>query len=626
MLVTIFMLLLVGSPVGPTFSKTTPSDLSTQQGSVEDLGGISENMGELIFIEDFHSAPLGFNSSRWNLITINNPSLAWSDGDSIDLWGERFKTIVLRSNQVFGQGIIAEINASFTQGSCYSCFGWCDEWYDQDSDWIANGRLCQNGVFVDCWDGELFLVAYADGERTVARIDVDELTGWHDIGIEWTESLVRLEIDMIPVAFVSGGVPNSMLTMTFIVSGHHNRVEPGRLSLECVDVYEYQRDSKSSDPEIVLLRPENNSIVYAHDLLDFEVRGAVSNLSCSWEKGPSLMVGSPWDIQVPSVIYGEPYTPPISVNVVLEAVSALGHQSSTTFTFRIDEPEYEFGVWSIAENPVMDGTIDETEATGASHLDTNFRSECGEEIAVNLLAAYTSDSLYIAIVSPIPDSYHSRATLFLDANADSEWSIDSSDLGITLASPTADSSYTCVFSPPDGLIPNLAYGVSENDGIVTYEFLIPLEFLNVEGKNGVAFGVQLSHGGYNLEFPGKYYLGVVYNLGFPALSQDGWKFVMFGAVLLLTGAVVIVSIYKIRRETLYFEKATHEEPMQRLKILLLSYDRISLSRLARMMSLDPLATNALVEDLIARGFPINRVNDEIVRLRIAAERNESNLL
>lgn len=622
----IFMLLLALPLVSSSSLKTSSSDLLSKKGSIEDLVGISENMGKLIFEEDFRTVPFGLNSSLWNLITINNPSLAWSDGDRIDLWGERFKTIVLRSKQVFSQGIIAKVNTSFTQGSCYSCFGWCDDWHDQDNDWIANGRLCRNGVFIDCWDGELFLVAYANGERTVTHIDVDELTGWHNIVVEWTESLVRMEIDMIPVAFISRMIPNSPLTMTFMVSGHHDRVEPGRLSLEHVAVYEYQRDSKSSDPEIILLRPENNSIVYAHDLLDFEVEGAATNLSCFWEKGPSFMVDTPWDIQVPSVIYGGPHTLPVTTHLTLEASTAGGHKSTATFTFRIDEPESEYGIWSVAENPVMDGIIDESEATSASHLDVNFRNECGEKIAVSLLAAYTPDSLYIAIVSPIPDSYHSRATLFLDANADKEWSNESSDVGITLASPTANPSYTGIFGPPNRLIPSLTYGVSETDSMVTYEFLIPLEFLNIDEKIGVAFGVQLSHGGYNLEFPDKYYLEVVYNLGFPALDKNGWQFAMLSASLLLSGAVIVVSIYKIRRETLYFEEATNEEPMQRLKILLLSYNRISLPRLARMMNLDPLATSNLVENLIAHGFPINFVSDEVVRLQKVAERIENNLL
>jgi len=625
-LLAIAVLLLACTPASNTSPHITSLSGGLRFVAADSLGGISESKGDLLFAEQFQSPPLGCNSSEWNLIEINDPSLAWMDEESLDLWGEKFKTVLLRSNEVFGPGVIAEINASFTQGTCYSCIGWCDEWHDQESDWIANGRICRNGVFIDCWDGELFLVAYADGDRTVTPIDIDDLTGWHKLNIEWTESIVRLEVDTTPVAFVSRTVPRLPLTMTFIVSGHHSRVEPGRLSLESVSVYEYQRESKPSDPDIVLLRPENYSIVYPGDFLDFEVRGAASNLSCSWEKGPSFKVGSPWDIPVPGIIYGLPIALPASVHLTVDAVNTEGHHSTTVLTFRIDEREFEFGVWLMPEKPVVDGTIDENEAKRASRLDVDFRSECREEIGVSLWVGYTSDSLYVAVESPMPDSYHSRATLFLDANADGEWSIESSDFGVTIASPLADPTYTCVFGTTDGLIPGLTYDVSENDGVVIYEFLVPLEFLNADEEEGIAFGIQLSHGGHNLEFPDKYYLGVVYSLGHPASNPHTWQVILLGAVLLMTGSVVVVSIYMSRRETLYLEHATHEEPLKRMKILLLSYERIDLERLSRMMDLETHAAEALVEDLILHGFPVYRVNDEIVRLRKVAEKNENNIL
>ncbi|MFW9967813.1 MAG: hypothetical protein ACFFEA_11735 [Candidatus Thorarchaeota archaeon] len=625
-LLAIAVLLLASIPTSPTSHHTMSSTGSSKAIAAESLGGISENEGSLLFTEQFQSPPLGYNSSEWNLIEINDPSLAWNDGESLDLWGEQFKTVLLRSTRDFSPGIIAELNASFTQGTCYSCLGWCDEWHDVENDWIANARLCQNGVFIDCWDGELFLVAYADGERTVASIDTGGLTGWHILRIEWTESIVRLEIDATLVAFVSRTIPQSPLTMSLLVSGHHSQVEPGRLSLESLDIYEFDRESRSIDPEIVLLRPENNSIVYPLDILDFEVRGAATNMSCSWEKGPSFKVDSPWDIEVPCIIYGDPFTLPASLRLTLKATSAEGHESTVVYTFRIDERECEFGVWVMQTQPVVDGSVDENEAAHASRFEVGFRSECGEEVRVNLLAGYTSDSLYVAIESPIPDSYHSRAILFLDANADGLWSIQTPDLGVSHASPSADSTYTSVFGMNDSLIPNLVSAASDTDNVVVYEFLIPLSDLNVDTREGIAIGLQLVHGGYNLDFPDKYGLSLMYSLGVSAPNPNTWQFVLLGAVLLLTGGSYAVLIYKSRKDTYYHEHEPYDDSIQRIKILLLSYDRLALSRLSRMMNMESQAVETIVEDLIASGFPVYRANNEFVRLCKSSGNNESKVL
>ncbi|MFX1270755.1 MAG: hypothetical protein ACFFAX_03655, partial [Promethearchaeota archaeon] len=354
-LLAVVVLLLAGIPTSSTIPSNEMPAMSPCLDGAESLGSISESKGNLVFTEQFQSPTLGYNDSEWSLIEINNPSLAWNDAETLDMWGEQFKTVLLRSTRDFSPGIIAEINASFTQGSCYSFIGWCDQWHDDENDWIANGRLCQNGVFIDCWDGELFLVAYADGERTVASFSTGSMNGWHILRIEWTESIVRLEIDATLTAFVSRTIPQSPLTMTFMVSGHHTQVEPGRLSLDSVNVYEFDRGSLASDPEIVLLHPENDSIVYPLDILDFEVRGAATNLSCSWEKGPSFKIDSPWDTQVPCIIYGGPITLPASVCLIVQVLNSEGHQSTVVYTFRIDERQYEFGVWLMPTQPVVDG-------------------------------------------------------------------------------------------------------------------------------------------------------------------------------------------------------------------------------------------------------------------------------
>ncbi|MFX1441667.1 MAG: hypothetical protein ACFFFD_15610, partial [Promethearchaeota archaeon] len=312
--------------------------------------------------------------------------------------------------------------------------------------------------------------------------------------------------------------------------------------------------------------------------------------------------------------------------LTVQAMNSEGHQSTVVYTFRIDERQYEFGVWLMPTQPVVDGSVDEIEAGQASHFEVGFRGESGELVQVSLLAGYTSDSLYLAIDSPIPDTFHSRAILFIDANADGSWSMQAPDLGISLASPSADSSYTYIFGANDSLIPNLVSASSTPDGAVVYEFLIPLSNLDVDAREGIALGLQLAHGGYDLDFPDKYSLGIVYSLGVSAPNPNTWQFTLLGAVLLLTGCSYALLIYKSRKDTYYHEHEPYDDSIQRIKILLLSYDRVKLSRLSRMMNMETHAVETIVEELIASGFPVYRVNNEFVRSVKSSGNSESTVL
>ena len=353
-LVLIAVLLLTNVPAGLSTSIATTPHYESEEIYSQGLHGISDSLGELIFAEDFQIAPLGFNESNWNLITINSPSLAWMNENSLDLWGERFKSTVLKSSQLFGPDIVADINVSFSLGSCYFCIGWCDDWRDEEHDWIANGRECENGVFIDCWDGELFLVTYADGERTASLIETGDLVGWHNIRIEWTESLIQLDIDGENVDYISKTIPQTQVAFSFMISGHHSQVEPGRLSIDSLRIFEYSRSPSQSDPEITLLWPANNSIVHPCSLIDFEVRGAESNLTCSWEKRYPFDVSAPWDVPVPFIIYGPQLTLPISLRTAGEAIS-LRDRRGKIASLRSQLLAISFGLGH-CEEPILSAT------------------------------------------------------------------------------------------------------------------------------------------------------------------------------------------------------------------------------------------------------------------------------
>jgi hypothetical protein len=616
MLFAMFVLLLVSTPT-VSFFHTNKSSYRTHTSNLSDnLGAISNEIGSLIFEEAFQDSPFGFNDSHWNLIAINNPSITWTDGEQLHLWGESYVSALLRSKDLFGPGVIADLNVSFTQGTCYTLLGWCDEWQDEEGEWIANGRQCENGIFIDCWDGELFLVTYCDGERSVTHIEADIMTGWQMLRIEWTESLVRLEINDIPAAFVSQTIPKTQLPMTFIVSGHHDKAEPGRLSLDSLFVYEYERNGSSSDPEITLLWPGNNSVVYPGEMIDFEVRGSKGNLTFSWEMGHSYRVGSPWDICVPFVITAGIGSHPVSLHLQVDAESFEGHHSSFTFTFRIDELEQDIKARFMPEDPVVDGILDVNELNSASQHNISFMSECNEKVSVSMFVGHTSDSLYVALESPIADSYHSRATLFLDADADCEWSINSSDFGITIASPNADANYTCVFGAFEESIQGLDHEALGNDGVVTYEFVIPLTCLDSNEKEGIAFGIRLSHGGYDLEFPNKNLASFVCSISLFAPVLDMMQWISVGFVLVFAGMVLAVPIYLSRKQNFLIDQRLHDENLERVKILLLSHQQLDLSRLARMMNMESHIVEPQVRELLARGFPASFVNGVIVRSQI----------
>lgn len=616
MLLAMLVLFLVSTPtIG--YSPTSKSLYKMDTPNISNnLGAISNEIGSLIFEERFQDSPFGFNDSLWNLIAINNPSITWTGGEQLHLWGESYVSALLRSKDLFGPGVIAYLNVSFTRGTCYTLMGWCDEWLDEENEWVANGRQCENGVFIDCWDGELFLVTYCDGERSVTHIEVDVMNGWQMLRIEWTESLVRLEINDIPTVFVSQTIPKTQLPMTFIVSGHHDKAEPGRLSLDSLFVYEYERNGSSSDPEITLLWPENNSIVYPGEMIDFEVRGSTGNLTFSWEMGHSYRVGSPWDICVPFVITAGIGSHPVSLHLQVDAESVEGHHSSFTFTFRIDELEQNIKARFMPEDPVVDGILDVNELNSASQHNISFMSECNEKVSVSMFVGHTSDSLYVALESPIADSYHSRATLFLDADADCEWSINSSDFGITIASPNADANYTCVFGAFEESIQGLDHEALGNGGVVTYEFVIPLTCLDSNGKEGIAFGIRLSHGGYDLEFPNKNIASFVCSINLFAPVLDMMQWISVGFVLVFAGMVLAVPIYLSRKQNFLIDQRLHDENLERVKILLLSHQQLDLSRLARMMNMESHIVEPLVRELLARGFPASFVNGVIVRSQI----------
>ena len=619
MILAMLVMLLVSTPIVSSSPSDKPLHQKKAPSLSDNLNAISEDIGRLIFEEAFQDSPSGFNETQWNFIAINDPSITWTGGEQLNLWGESYSSALLRSRTVFEPGVILELNVSFTQGTCYTLFGWCDEWQDEAGEWIANGRQCENGVFIDCWDGELFLVTYCDGERSVTRIVCDDVNGWRIVRIEWTESLVRLEINEISAAFVSQTIPKTPLPLTFIVSGHHGKAEPGRLSLESLLLYQYERNDTSMDPEITLLWPENNSIVYPGELIDFEVRGSKGNLTFSWEMAHKYRVESPWDVPVPCVIVPDVNDFPVLLHLSVEAESNEEHHSSFIFTFQIDNHVHYLDARFMSEEPVVDGILDENEVDLASQYTASFLSECNEKVNVNMLVGHTSDSLYIAFESPIPDSYHSRTTLFLDADADREWSNNLSDIGITIASPNANTDYTCVFGAFEESPSNLVCDALGNDGVVTYEFVIPLTCFNSSREDGIGFGIQLSHGGYDLTYPVKNLTSLVCSLYLLDPVFHMGQTISIGIVLILVCVSVAVPIYLSRKENFTFEQRLHDENLERIKILLLSHQQLDESRLARMMNMELHVVEPLVEELLARGFPASRIDGIIVRSQIIEE-------
>jgi hypothetical protein len=160
------------------------------------LSNCTQELGDIVLYDEFTSGSLGFNSSLWTYTTYGGPTMTWMDDEVLVLNSEMFTQVTLESTIETGPETVAEFDIRFSNGHSYFAIGWADETIDPVNEWVSNFRVCQNGVFIDYWDGELFLVTYSDGNRFVTELPEIDFTAQHHFSLMWGESLSQVITDL----------------------------------------------------------------------------------------------------------------------------------------------------------------------------------------------------------------------------------------------------------------------------------------------------------------------------------------------------------------------------------------------------------------------------------------------
>ncbi|UCH04208.1 MAG: hypothetical protein JSW05_11625 [Candidatus Thorarchaeota archaeon] len=615
-LFVIAALLLTSIPASDISPDSRTSSMNLRSAAVGSFGHISDSMGELLFSEEFQSPSLGFNNSNWNLTRISNPSLFWIDDEKTQLSACLLGGSVLTAMQVFNRGVIADVSFSCSLGVSYFSIGWCDQWEDKGSEWIVDFRQCNNGVFIDYWDDGLFLVSYLDGERTVAPIHGVDLTRVTNFRIAWISSLVILEVDGEPSAFTSSNVPLGPLPFSIAISNHRHMLVNDNLVLDHVRVYNYDRSPKPLDPQIVHLWPNNESSVFIDDTIDFHLLGGSGSLYYSWDDEDYVGVDSPWDVPVPEV--NGDHT--LHVKATNDGIQ----WSTGRFVFHVRNYPPILEASSMPSEPIIDGLFKSDDASGAAQYEVTLRNECREDVVVSIALGFTKSHLYVAMESPVSDTYHSRATLYIDGNADGFWNDNSSDACVTCPSPSGDPLYdkverphgtSVVFRSPEGF----ARASATQDDVVFYEFMVSHSTLGINISRGIGLGIRISHGGINLALPRMDSL----SHSSPLVVKNDGVLTAPSIILYRLSVVVVVALgvtagaignLLMKRETFTLEQTLRNERLERVKLLLFSHERISIDRVSRMIGSDSEEAESLIVELLSRGFPAYQSEGDVIRV------------
>jgi hypothetical protein len=571
------------------------SKVPKMEGDAVSLSECLDESGETLLYDDFTSAPIGFNSSLWNLFTVNNPTLTWADGDSQVFNSEIFMHTTLESVVNTGPEVIAEFNMSFTGGVSYFGVGWADEFQDPVNNWISNLRVCQNGVFIDYWDDELLLVSCRDGESVSTIIPDLNLIQEHLYRLSWSESLVRLHIDGVERGVISKCVPSLGLPFTITASGHHRLVRHDQLIIDRVSVYVRELCETEVYPNISLIWPSNTSTLFAFDEVDIEIEGEDGGGLYSWDGQTNTSFLTPWDIPVPLLLGLH------SLDVY--AKDFKDNWSSLHMIFTVIDQERSISVPDSAIEPLIDGIVNEEESVSFSRFESNMRGQDRSEIPFTLFTGYYNNSLYVGMVTTLPDRFHSRISLYIDGEGSGIWG-DSEigsleDIRITSQAPSADQFYRGITTPygqevhPLGVV----YDSGVSDSGVTSEFLIPVQSVGGNSTIGLGLFLVISQGGFESHFPiGDGEILIVASSG-PRVSTsfDGLSFIVIlvGAYILTTA----VFAWKKKPKT-QIDVTLEDEELERIRTLLNSHPEISIERLALLSNTDTKSVRMSIDRLI----------------------------
>lgn len=557
-----------------------------------------------VLIEDsFESAPLGFNDSIWNLnTTVNVPTLSWIDGESLAIESEVFTSATLESIRKFGPEVIAEFEFTFTQGLCYFGIGWADQYFDLGNEWATNLRVCQNGVFMDYIETELFLVSYENGTRVATPIEGLDLTIPHVYRLVWHSSLVSLYINGSEYASISRHIPTCDLQFLLTTSGQHYLVEKDTLHIDRVTIGTLEWNYWNTFPDVSLIWPTNNSQVHDYDVIDLEVIGQ-GDIFYSWDEIMNFTLNSPWDVHAP-----------ISEGVHQLEIFSDDPFNSSRFQFEVIVEDPSIQAWDSVIEPVIDGEISNQEQNAMSMYSINLRGEDRQSVMVDILIGYYHESLYVGMITQVQDHWNSRISLLIDGHGDDNWDEAQGelfeDIRITVPGPSFQNQFSGIYSN-SGLeiqLPGITYSaIMGNEGL-TAEFLVPVDSVDGNITKGVGFGIIASSGGYDAFYPMNIIetnictLQIVQNLGLRPQDNIMGLFGQSVALLGFFSFAIGVIILRRKRGIITIEESLENETMERIRTLLQSHPQISLERLALLADTDTHNVREVVKQLQRRGL------------------------
>ncbi|TFH08687.1 MAG: hypothetical protein E4H14_05940 [Candidatus Thorarchaeota archaeon] len=585
-------------------------------------------LDEVLLEDNFENAPLGFNDSLWNLERYDRPTLSWIDSSALAMSSKVFTAATLESETNFGPEVIAEFEISFTQGLCYFGIGWVDQYIKQGEEWATNLRACQNGVFMDYIDTEFFLVSYKDGERVATPINNLTTTETRTYSLVWHNSIVSLYVDGVETVSITTHIPTVNLQFILTISGYHYLVQSDTLTIDRVSIGNLEWEYEDGAPDVTLIWPANNSQVYQFDFIDLEIVGA-SAVNYSWNHRMNVSLDTPWDVGVSAILNG-------SLDIVITGIHLLdiyaenstGHSTHRMYMFEIITETTYIPVWDSVVKPVIDGVISNQEQSAMTKYSLDFRGEDRQLNLVDLFIGYFDESLYVGMVTPIPDQWHSHVSLLIDGSGNGIWGDaevgSNEDIRITASGSTTQNEfrgfYTC--TGQEIQITGVTYSTTVVSDRLVVEFFVPVDSVGGNFTRGLGFGMIASRGGYNTYYPvsivdgGLCTLQIAKSYGSrfndTRLGYLGSSIILIGFTSLVVG---VLFTFK-KRGVLTIEESLENEPLERIRTLLQSHPRISLERLALLADLDTQSARELIGQLQRKGLledSISVSETEIIR-------------
>lgn len=579
--------------------------------------GIDDEGGELLLSDGFTSEPLGYDTQKWQIESFGEEAISWKDGSILGLSTTIFSHTILSTQEEIPFDSVTKIAISFTSGDCYFGMGWVDSKDTITDEWIVNLRLAENGIFIDYWDKNLFLVTIRNGSKSATRLNYTDLTQMQDIAISISKSLVRVDINDQTVGYLTANIPIAAMKFFIVLGGNHYLSKSDTLFIDYLQIYN-RREPPLDTPFLILLNPLNNSQVSYGERIDFHLYGDTQVAEIALNRDSWSALSEPWDVTIPEIEGIKHLTIEVRIRTDLEEFE---------MHFEYDYiSSFDRQVQVMTRDSVfIDGIIDEQEVNVGQESSIKFYDEGEQGFVAMLSTAYCGDALYVGIRFDFDAGYYTACSLMLDANQDGLWKQTDAhmreDFQITQATPTAFTSQTCITSIcgddiPRGSIEGLEFASGLRLGEAHFEFLVPLEYLNANTTMSTSIGICLIEGGIKSSSPATVIRenSKLLRLS-PVHSQLGTVLALVSMIGVSGGLVGVFFITRRRGRSL--RGLMTDETRNRAKIIIQAYDTIEISKLSLMVPAEEEVLYSIIPVLFRKTKNIQvSIQDGIVHRQI----------